>query len=81
MSTRPIHAGYPGHVEAQASPVTSVFQRDRYIAAARERQRHREALQSELVVLSRQINEAEAKADRLRLIRAGIEAQLARASA
>jgi predicted nucleic acid-binding Zn-ribbon protein len=80
MSTRSIHAGYPGLIEAERA-FGLPFQRDRYIAAARERQRHREALQRELVILSRQINEAEAKADRLRLIRAGIEAQLARASA
>lgn len=58
-------------------PASMPFMRDQF-AAARDRARHREALQRELEILRRQINQHENEADRLRRIQAQIEAQLAR---
>lgn len=48
-----------------------------HIHAARERLRHREALIAERDKVRRQLVQAEAQADRLRLIQQGIERQLA----
>lgn len=55
------------------------IQRD--LAAARERQRHRDALRGEIEKLDRQIAQESANLQRLQAMRAGIAAQLARASA
>lgn len=51
-----------------------------HLHAARERVRHREALKAELDKVRRQLVQAEAQADRLRLIQQGIERQLAGAA-
>ncbi len=51
-----------------------------HIHAAYERVRHRRALQDELDKVRRQLVQAEAQADRLRLIQQGIERQLAGAA-
>lgn len=80
MQTRPIHAGFPGVIEADSRFPGLPFQRDQF-AAARERQRHREALRGEIEQLDRQIAQESAHLARLQQIREGIAAQLARASA
>lgn len=82
MSTRPVHAGFPGLIEADSripgAPIP--FMRDQF-AAARERQRHREALQAEIDRLNREIDQLSEQAERRIQMRQQIQAQLARASA
>jgi predicted nucleic acid-binding Zn-ribbon protein len=80
MQTRPTHAGFPGVIEAEHRFPGPPFQRDQF-AAARERQRHRDALQREVDNLNRQIDHLSAQAERLIGIRQQIQAQLAKASA
>lgn len=80
MQNRPIHAGFPGLVESDSRYPGLPFQRDQ-IAAARERQRHRDTLRGELEKLDRQIAQESANLQRLQQIRERVAAQLARASA